>query len=311
MSTSQNHKHDASHQLSLLVDMNSPHSVLEEVKTLFLDIFNKAEFSLLVAAFDNVLSLFNGHYAGYKACDTPYHNLKHTTDVFLAMARLIHGAFNTGKNLSEDDVTMSLLGALMHDTGYVLKDSDSQPSGALLAPNHVPRSVEFMAQCLTQNGYPIGFIEKIEKIILFTDHENSYSKLYFSTRKLRLLGTMLASADLLAQTADRTYLEKLPLLYREFKEVGIGNYDSAFDLIKNAVLFNDQMHLRLVHQLDNVKRYLTNHFKVRWDIDEDLYQEAVDRSMLYLQSALLPDTDKYKSHLRRGLKAPTKIGCRL
>ncbi len=53
--------------------------------------FDNGDVSSLVAVFDDVVSLFQGRFPGYKACDTPYHNLRHTTDVFLGMARLVHG----------------------------------------------------------------------------------------------------------------------------------------------------------------------------------------------------------------------------
>jgi hypothetical protein len=115
---------------------------------------------------------------------------------------------------------------------------------------------------------------------------------------------MLASADLLAQTSDRTYLEKLPLLFREFKEAGTGNYECELDLIKDATLFNERMNERLTTQLNSVNRFFLNHFRVRWNIDVDLYQEAIERSMAYLAHILKSDVENYKIHLRRVLNLP-------
>ena len=302
MPSDQNNDRHNFQQISLLVDMNSLDNVFEEVKTLYLDMFNQGDLSSLVAVFEDVVFLFQGRCHGYKACDTPYHNLKHTTDVFLAMTRLLHGARVAGKEFSEINVRMGIIAALMHDSGYMRKETDRQPSGARLAPMHVRRSVEFMTQCLTQHGFPKKQISRTAEIILYTDHEKAASGMPSGLSKThRMLGNMLASADLLAQTADRTYLEKLPLLYREFKEAEIGNYDSELDLIKDAVSFNDHMHARLENQLDNVKRFLSNHFQVRWYIDADLYQVAIKRSMAYLESVLNADTGNYLCHFRRSL----------
>ncbi len=301
MSPDHNHDSHASRQLSLLVDMTSPFSVFEEVKIILLDMNNNGNFSSLRAVFQDTLSLFKGEFIGYEACDTPYHNLQHTTDVFLAMARLIHGAHIAGEAVSEAEIQVGLIAALMHDTGYIRKETDHQSCGAQLAPEHVLRSTEFMTRCLTTKDYSGDFIQKTENIILYTDHENASGNMPFISDNHQLLGTMLASADLLAQTADRTYLEKLPLLFREFKEVGTGNHGSELDLIKEAVLFNEQMHERLATQLNNVKRFLKTHFRVRWDGDTDLYQLAISRSMAYLESTLLPHSDAYRSHLRRAL----------
>ena len=112
---------------------------------------------------------------------------------------------------------------------------------------------------------------------------------------------MLASADLLAQTADRTYLEKLPLLYREFKEAGTEKFACELDLIKDAAIFNKQMNTRLTTQLDSVNRFYQTHFQARWDIDADLYQVAIERSMTYLAYVLKSDAENYKIHFRRSL----------
>ncbi len=265
--------------------------------------FDNGDVSSLVAVFDDVVSLFQGRFPGYKACDTPYHNLRHTTDVFLGMARLVHGAQVAGENISEAVVRVGLIAALMHDTGYVRKNSDTLHRGAQLAPIHVRRSVDFMALCLTQNGFLKNQISQTENIILCTEHENASGNMTFSSNNHRLLGNMMASADLLAQTADRTYLEKLPLLYTEFKEAGNGIYKCELDLIKESLIFNDRIHARLVNQLDNVNRFLKNHFQVRWGVDIDLYQLAIKRSMVYIDSTLIPNASHYQSHLRRSIKS--------
>lgn len=301
MSSDQNKHRNASRQLSLLVDMNNPSSVLEEVKKLYLDMFAKGDLPPLFAVFEDIVSLYHGDLIGYKACDTPYHNLQHTTDVLLAMARLMHGAHVAKACFTETDILLGLVAALMHDTGYVRKNSDAFSNGAQLTTNHVRRSVDFMNTCLSRNGLSQDQISQCEKLILCTDHENSFDEIAFKSNYQVLLGHMIASADLMAQTADRTYLEKLPLLFLEFRESGNVYYESELDLLKDAINFNDHMHVRLENQLGDVKRFLKTHFKVRWNINADLYQEGIDRSIVYLKSIFL--TDNYQSHLRRTIKS--------
>jgi hypothetical protein len=294
----------SSPQLSLILDMNTPSKVLEEVNTLFLDMFDAHDFDIVSSVFKSVVSLFYGKLPGFKACDTPYHNLKHTTDVFLAMARLIHGAHAEGVTLNAIDASLGVVAALMHDTGYIQKDSEQYVSSAKLASVHVDRSIEFMAHILTQKGYSRDNIRQCKQAILCTDLEKPFNTILFTPPSSELLGKMLASADLLAQTSDRKYLEKLPLLYREFKEAGTGNFECELDLIKDATLFNSRMNERLTTQLDRVNRFFQNHFRARWNIDADLYQIAIERSMAYLTSVLKSDAKNYKSHLRRALKTP-------
>ena len=286
-------------QLSLILDMNIPIKVLKEVNTLFLDMFDKPDFGIVSSAFESVVSLFSGKLPGFKACDTPYHNLRHTTDVFLAMARLLHGAHTQGFALNTIDANLGLVAALMHDTGYIQKDSENYDSSAKLASVHIDRSIAFMAHVLTQKGYSRDRVLQCQQAILCTDLEKPLNTIPFQSPSGKLLGEMLASADLLAQTADRTYLEKLPLLYREFKEAGTGNYECELDLIKDATLFNDRMNERLTTQLGSVNRFFQNHFRVRWDIDADLYQEAIDRSLSYLSTCLKADSENYRNYFRR------------
>jgi len=289
-------------QLSLLMDMNNPHRVLEEVKLNFLEMFNNDAFTRLSAVFEDVVALFSGKFPGFKACDTPYHNLKHTTDVFLAMARLLHGAHIEGATLSETDANMGLIAALMHDVGYMQKDSENYDSSAKLASVHVDRGIAFMDHILTHKGCSRDSILACEQAILCTDLEKPLTTIPFTSPSVELIGKMLASADLLAQTSDRTYLEKLPLLYREFKEAGTENFACELDLIKDATIFNKRMNARLTTQLDSVNRFYQTHFQARWDIDADLYQVAIERSMTYLASVLKSDAENYQLHLRRALK---------
>ncbi len=301
MHTKHKKENPSSLQLSLLVDTTDPYKVLEEVKIIFLKMFNTEDVTLLSAVFEDVVALFSGTFQGFKPSDTPYHNLRHTTDVFLAMARLIHGAHIEGVVLSAMDASMGLAAALMHDVGYIQKYSENYDSSAKLAPAHVDRSIEFMAHLLTHKGYPQDSILQCEQAILCTDLERPLTTIPFTSPSGELIGKMLASADLLAQTSDRTYLEKLPLLYREFKEAGTGNYDCELDLIEDATQFNRRMNERLTTQLDRVNRFYQNHFRIRWNIDADLYQVAIERAMTYLAHMLESDAESYKSHLRRAL----------
>ena len=76
-------------------------------------------------------------------------------------------------------------------------------------------------------------------IILCTDLDVDIADLSFASYQIELLGKMLGAADLMAQLADPRYLEKLQFLYREFRESGMGNYESELDIFQNAVFFYD------------------------------------------------------------------------
>lgn len=286
-------------QLSLLVDMDRPLSVLTEILNLSCAIHPNADLNPVHILFTDVVALFSGSYPGYKACTTGYHNLKHTTDTVLAMARLMHGARVEGENFSAGEMTLGLMAAMLHDVGYIQHEKDQNGTGALLAPIHVQRSVEFMTRYFEKKAYPQADIRWVEKLIRCTDLNCSVDTVRFQEKNGRRLGQMLAAADLLAQTADRNYLEKLPRLYYEFREAGLVHDGTELDFIKESLAFNQRMNQRLRDELDDVHRYMTAHFTVRWDIRQNLYQDSIRKSMHYLATVLLPNSDRYPDRLRR------------
>ena len=107
-------------QISNLINMESPQDVLNEVRTILSMTGTACNEGLLSRSFLDVLHLFGGQYPGYQACDTQYHDLKHTTDTLLAMARIIHGGIITGHAFSGHQLELGLLSALFHDAGYLL-----------------------------------------------------------------------------------------------------------------------------------------------------------------------------------------------
>ena len=56
---------------------------------------------------------------------------------------------------------------------------------------------------------------------------------------------------------------------------------------------------RLAHDLNGFDRYLAGHFKARWGIDRDLYQESINNNLSYLKYFLEKDPLHYAMFLRR------------
>ncbi len=106
-------------QLSRLVNTANPDHVLNEASTIVSMAFSEFDFETLNRVFTDIVRLFGGDYPGYRECTTEYHDLKHATDTFLAMARLIHGALIAGEHLTREQVMLGLVCALMHDTGFI------------------------------------------------------------------------------------------------------------------------------------------------------------------------------------------------
>ena len=73
------------------INVEDPQRVRDAVLGLFNARFPGADFTPLSRAFDDFAALFEGRYPGYLACDTLYHDIRHTLDMTLAMARLVDG----------------------------------------------------------------------------------------------------------------------------------------------------------------------------------------------------------------------------
>jgi len=286
--------------LSRIVDMEDPESVLDEVREIALMMFPEFDFETADRVFKDIVRVFRGEYPGYRKCTTEYHDLKHTTDIFMAMARLMHGALIRGESLSAENVNLGLVCALMHDTGYIQTLDDNIGTGAKYTRIDTKRSIAFMDKYLTDNGFSQENFKDYPDILICTGLDTKVNKMQFNSRQIELLGKMLGTADLLGQMADRTYLEKLLYLFCEFREAGVAGYDSELDLLKKTIDFYAMTQKRFAGELDSVNEYARYHFKVRWNLDWDLYTEAIEGNIRYLASVLENNEKDYRDHLKRG-----------
>ena len=282
-----------------LVDIYSPKAVLQEVQFILELISEDFNPSPITTAFDMIVDIFRGHHPQYRACNTHYHDLRHTTDAFLTMARLLHGALLNGEDLSESDISAALVAALFHDAGYIQERGDTEGTGAKYSSDHAERSAEFLerhgAECeLSERQITDGRI-----MILCTDVSQDIKNISFPSRKVEFLGRLLNAADILGQMSDRTYLEKLLFLYHEYKEGNVGDYESEADLLRRTVDFYAFIDKRLQPIMERANRYMVSHLASRWDIHTNLYTEAIEGQRKYLERILsIPNVDP-RDHLHR------------
>ncbi|MBI9083009.1 MAG: HD domain-containing protein [Desulfobacterales bacterium] len=285
--------------LSDLVRMNDPDAVLAEVRCILSVIDDRFDDDLVDRAFELTINLFRGHYPGYRECNTEYHNLRHTTDTFLTTARLAHGAIIDGERFTNRRVSLALTAALLHDAGYIQEIDDIEGTGAKHTLDHVQRSMQFMEKAAGDLGLSEDEVSDGAAMIFCTEIAEELTDFDSEDPQILLLGKILGAADLLAQLADRTYLEKLLFLYREFKEANVGGYENERDLLRRTVGFYDAIVIRLDKTLSGADRFVNSHFSQRWGIDRNLYKEAIENQKLYLKKILaIPDTD-HRDFLKR------------
>src|SRR6185503_2308851 len=202
------------------VNVEQPATVRDAVMRLFATRYPGAQLAPLDRAFADVQALFEGRYPGYLSCDTLYHDMRHTLDMSLAMARLVEGHDRSraeADRLGARRATLGVLIALLHDCGYLKRSSEAQvENGAVFTKIHVSRGADFISSYLPTLGFAAE-AATAARLVHFTGYEMEIDDIRVDDPKDRALGCMVGTADLIGQMSDRMYLEKCrDFLYREF-----------------------------------------------------------------------------------------------
>ena len=255
------------------VQVSNPAMVRNAVYELFAETFPGASFDKLWLAFYDFERLFTGRYPGYRGCDTTYHDVQHTLDMTLALARLVAGyerSVEPGERLGAQRAQMAIVTSLFHDAGYIRHtERDAEfANGAEFTLYHVSRSADFLRRYLPEIGMSRD-VAVSSMIVHFTGYELDLDKIELDDPRDIICGHLIGTADLLAQMADRCYLEKCrDRLYNEFVVGGVAienarpgeymvRYRSGLDLLKKTPVFYQQvMRDRLHRKFNRVYRYI-------------------------------------------------------
>lgn len=285
--------------LASLVPMHCPDKVHEEALSIMREAYPDMDTRRIEQAYDDVVTLFCGENPEFQGCNTEYHDLNHTTDVYLTYARLVHGFVITGLPLYPSHAELGLVAALLHDTGYIQRKDDTEGTGAKYTVEHVDRSICFAQGHLTERGFSTQEAELVGRFIMATNLSVKLSSVPFDSEDEARAGKALFTSDILGQMADRVYLEKLLFLYREFVEGRVMGFDSELDLLQKTTSFYRFIWARLVDEVGYDPEVMRAHFRVRNSIDADLYHQAVRNNLDYLTSILEGSPLDYRSRLNR------------
>lgn len=280
------------------VQVSNPQAVRDAVFELFADTYPGASFDKLWLAFYDFGRLFTGQYPGYRGCDTTYHDMQHSLDMTLALARLIAGYERTveaADRLGPHRALMTVVTSLFHDAGYIRhkeRDKDFQ-NGAEFTLYHVSRSADFLRRLLPELGMSTD-VGVSSMIVHFTGYELDIDKIELDDPRDIICGHLLGTADLIAQMADRCYLEKCrDRLYKEFVVGGVAienakpgeymvRYESGTDLLKKTPMFYQTVSReRLQKKFNRAYRY----FEVLYD-GRNPYIDAVKNNIRHLVRVL-------------------------
>ena len=247
--------------------------------------------------------IFSGDHPLYRQSNTKYHNLDHTYSVVLATVRFFHGLSHEGWSISEETLIKALFSAYFHDCGLLVKKSEDVKTGATFTIGHEKRSMFFMANYLKEKGFSLPFISDCSIIVQSTNLGIDPDTLFFPSAEMQLASFAVGSADILAQMADRYYLERLPMLFQEHQEGGIGNYNSAYELMQQTSDFYHNVVVdRLARVFGNLTRFMQVHFRERMGLDRNLYLESIKNNIKYIRFIIRScenDMESVQKYLRR------------
>ncbi len=298
-------------RLHYLFDNDHPDHVWANTIAIVRKINPNFDFSRLQQTFNDIVDLFYGDYEGYQEIKTPYHDLRHTMDVYMCTLRLAHGFHLAGGALSDDEITLVGISALAHDIGYAQTDEESYGTGAVYTRTHVSRGIEFMREYMAQKSWQPAWVQDMETAILCTNPAVPFADISFSSERARDLARIVGTADLVGQRADRAYLEKLLFLYTEFKEAEIGGFANVHDLLAKTHEFYAMTKNKLDMSLGRFYEYLLPHFRDWFKVEINYYMDSIDKNINYLLKVIGDSNEQtlFGNLKRRGIadKAVTLV----
>lgn len=275
------------------VNVSSVGEVRDAVIDLYAELWPRACLDEVWLAFHDFERLFNGRIPGYLGCDTVYHDIQHSLDVTLAAARLIVGYERTASEqdrLGDDRAALGIICALFHDAGYIRDSADQRyRNGAEVTRWHVSRSAEWLRQYLPTIGW-LHMARIAAQVVHFTGYEKQLDEIELDDPRDSMLGHLLGTADLIAQMADRCYLEKCrDRLYLEFVLGGVAienegtqqtvKYQSGIDLLlQTPGFYREVVKKRLDLDFNKAYRYVEALFE-----GHNPYIEFIERNIAYLE----------------------------
>ncbi|HNY21808.1 MAG TPA: hypothetical protein PKO22_06620 [Treponemataceae bacterium] len=290
---------DDEQYLSRIFNPANRETVLAESFEIAASRLNPAESRQLTDTWRLTTDLYKGAFPGYVACNTEYHDFNHTCDVVCATIRMCDGALSQGIAITPKGQIDLYLAAMLHDAGYIQEVSDTVGTGAKYTKTHVARSVAFTLRHRAAFGLDKARADGIGRMIAGTDLATPFNTIPFKNKEELYAAKLLASADLLGQMADRTYLEKLLFLYYEFKEADFPGYNTEFDMLRKTLGFYEMTKERLFNLLGETSNLAYYHFLARYGVAKNLYLESIERQIEYLRTIIDDDTVNFRKKLKR------------
>ena len=283
----------------MAVEIDTKHiaQVQQEVQSIYQTLFPSGSAVFIPEIFGWAHDCFTGKYHDYQPIDARYHDLEHTLQGTLCMARLLRGWHfaKTQPVLTQRMFELGLLAILMHDTGYLKKRGDNDGTGAKYTLIHVDRSRHFAGELMAEKNFPAPEIKSVQAMISCTGLNVDLSSIPFQSEVEQRTGFALGSADLLGQMAAGDYIDKLPILFTEFAEASScsegemrlsTSFSSATDLLQKTPMFWEK-HVRpkIANDFQGVYRFLNTPYPDGKNCYIDRVEQNISRLRRELEKA--------------------------
>jgi hypothetical protein len=252
------------------VDTRDPAAVESEVRSIYAALFPQGDATFVTRAFGWITQCFAGRHADYQPLDTRYHDVEHTLQGTLCLARLLRGRDAAGATpkLTAKAFELGLLAILFHDTGYLRRRDDTDGTGAKYTAVHVHRSASFADDFLAPKGFAEADVAAVQNMIHCTGVDTNLKAIPFHSELERIVGYALGTADLLGQMSASDYVEKLPVLFDEFAEASRNpaipmppaySFSSSDELMRKTPSFWDKfVHPKIDQDFGGLYKYLND-----------------------------------------------------
>ncbi len=275
---------------------------LDEIISLSSTICPDADQSLIRDTYNDMTAFVAGSHPFFQKNTLQYHNLRHSQLVALATVRLFHGLHCNHIHINSGTLTKGLLSAFFHDTGMLLVEGDRAKSGTEYIANHEERSILFLQRYVVLKNLDKTILKDCATVIHYTNLSLDPTTFARHSHETQLAGQVVGSADILAQMADRYYLEALPMLHEELRADETYRHASALDLMIHTTDFYHNIILnRLIHTFSNTAQSMRTHFRERYQIDRDLYTENINKNIAYLEK-IIAEGESEMSSMKKFLK---------
>jgi hypothetical protein len=276
------------------IQVSDPAAVSTAVQAIYSELYPRNSLKPLHTAFADFARMYRGEDPRFHGCETTYHDMQHSLDVTLSLARHIDGyerSQRPSNRLGAKRAAVGIVTALYHDVGYLRSTRDRRHrDGAEYTLSHVSRGGQFLVHYLDEVG--LGSDASIaSQMIHYTGYERDINRIRLGDERYTRLGHLLGTADLTTQMADRCYLEKCrDRLYTEFVKGGVAErkmpdgklfvlYSSPRDLMQKTPGF---FHKTLADRLDGTFQG-AHEFAARHFGGHSLYMESVRHNIAHLQ----------------------------